>query len=159
MRGELVVELSTDSPDIRFAVGAVLSLTSPAGLDRQVTITAARPHTGRLLVTLEGVASRDAAEELRGASFLAAVDDLPPTEDPDEFYDHELEGLTVLTESGDTVGTLREVLHGAGAELLVVDRADGGEALVPFVSQIVTKVDIAAGQVVIDPPAGLLDES
>lgn len=158
IRGELVVEPRTDSPEIRFAQDAVLLVTSRSGDQRQMTITAARPHTGRLLVFLDGVADRDAAEALRGAELFADVADLPPTADPDEFYDHELEGLAVRTVAGEPVGTLKEILHGPGGELLVIDR-DGQEVLVPFVREIVTEVDRTAGCIVLDPPPGLLEDA
>ncbi|HEX3792724.1 MAG TPA: ribosome maturation factor RimM [Pseudonocardiaceae bacterium] len=159
IHGEVVVEPSTDSPDVRFAVNSVLLLTFRSGEQRSVTVTNARPHSGRLLVQFDGVAGRDASEALRGGQLFADIGDLPPTEDPDEFYDHELEGLTVVTVGGESVGTLREVLHGAGGELLVVDRADGSEALVPFVRQIVAEIDLSGGRVVVDPPPGLLEDA
>lgn len=159
IRGELMVDVSTDSADVRFAVGSVLSVTSRDGaVLRSLTVTAARPHTGRLLVFFEGVADRDSAEELRGALLTASLADLPPIEDPDEFYDHQIEGLAVVTVAGDAVGTVREVVHGAGGELLLVDRPDGSEVLVPFVSQIVPEVDVPGGRIVLDPPPGLLEE-
>jgi 16S rRNA processing protein RimM len=161
IRGELVVDVSTDSADVRFAVGSVLFVTSRDGaVTRSLTVTAARPHTGRLLVFFEGVAGRDAAEELRGAVLTANLADLPPIEDPDEYYDHQIEGLAVVTVTGEAIGTVREVMHGAGGELLLVDRtdrADAGELLVPFVRQIVPEVDVPGGRIVLDPPAGLLE--
>jgi 16S rRNA processing protein RimM len=160
IRGELVVDLRTDSADLRFAVGSVLFVTSRDGVvARSLTVTAARPHAGRLLVRFEGVADRDGADALRGVPLAAHVTDLPPIEDPDEFYDHQLEGLAVHTVAGALVGTVREVLHGAGGELLVVDRDGGGEALVPFVHQIVPEVDVPGGRILLDPPPGLLDEA
>jgi len=159
VHGELMVDVSTDSADLRFAVDSVLFVTSRDGsVSRTLTVTAARPHSGRLLVCFEGVADRDAADALRNAVLCAHVTDLPPIEDPDEFYDHQLEGLAVLTVTGDVVGTVREVMHGAGGELLVVDREDGREALVPFVRQIVPEVDVRGGRVLLDPPPGLLDD-
>jgi 16S rRNA processing protein RimM len=78
-------------------------------------------------------------------------------DDPDEFYDHELEGLTVRTVAGQEVGTGAEVLHTAGGELLSVRTPEGREILVPFVSAIVTAVSRADSLIQIDPPEGLLD--
>ena len=158
IRGELVVEPRTDSPEIRFAAGSVLSANLRDGSKRDLTVTAARAHSGRLLVVVEGVADRDGAEGLRGTLLLAPEADLPPTEDPDEFYDHELEGLAVVTVDGTRIGTITEVLHGGGSDLLQVRRETGGVLLVPFVNQIVPEVDVPGGRVVIDPPEGLLDE-
>ncbi|HEX4725449.1 MAG TPA: ribosome maturation factor RimM [Pseudonocardiaceae bacterium] len=159
IRGELMVDVSTDSAEFRFAVGAVLFVTSRDGsVSRTLTVTAARPHSGRLLVYFDGVVGRDAAEELRGAVLSANPDDLPAIDDPDEFYDHQLEGLAAVTVSGDVVGTVREVMHGAGGELLVIDRTDGAETLVPFVRAIVPEVDLAGRRVLLDPPDGLLSD-
>jgi 16S rRNA processing protein RimM len=159
IRGELLVDVRTDSADLRFAVGSVVFVTSRDGsVTRSLTVTAARPHTGRLLVCFEGVDDRDGAEALRGASLSANTGDLPPIEDPEEFYDHQLEGLAVLTVGGVSVGTVREIVHGAGGDLLVVDREGGGEALVPFVRQIVPEVDVPGGRLLVDPPPGLLDD-
>ncbi len=156
--GELVVDVRTDDPDARFAVGKLLRLKNTrAGTEREVVISAVRPHAGRLLVRLEGVADRDAAEALRGQLFVVDSADLPPIGDPDEFYDHQLEGLAVRTVGGLDVGSVVEVLHTPGGELLSVRAESGGEVLVPFVSEIVTEVSLADGIVRIDPPEGLLD--
>lgn len=156
--GELVVEVRTDDPEHRFAVGNRLRLkNSRAGLDREAVITSVRPHTGRLLVRLDGVADRDSAEALRGGLFVVDSADLPEIADPDEFYDHQLEGLAVRTVDGQSVGRVVEVLHTPGGELLAVRTESGREVLVPFVSDIVTAVSLSDGTVDIDPPEGLLD--
>jgi 16S rRNA processing protein RimM len=107
-------------------------------------------------VRFDEIPDRDAAEGLRGALLLADTDKLPPNEDPDEFYDHELEGLAAVLLDGTEIGVVREILHSPGGELLAVDRASG-ELLVPFVREIVPEVDIKGGRVVLDPPDGLLD--
>jgi 16S rRNA processing protein RimM len=157
IRGELAVDVRTDSPEQRFAVGIVVAARLRDGSSKPLTFATIRPHGERLLVTFDEVPDRTAAESLRGALLLADTASLPPNEDPDEFYDHELEGLTALLTDGTTVGTVREVVHSPGGELLAVDRADGGELLVPFVREIVPEVDIAGRRVVLDPPEGLLE--
>lgn len=156
--GELVVEVRTDDPENRFAIGNRLRLkNSRSGLDREAVITSVRPHTGRLLVRLDGVADRDSAEALRGGLFVVDSAELPDIDDPDEFYDHQLEGLAVRTVDGQSVGRVVEVLHTPGGELLSVRTESGREVLIPFVSDIVTAVSLADGTVDIDPPEGLLD--
>jgi 16S rRNA processing protein RimM len=157
--GEVVVEIRTDDPDTRFAPGSSLrGRPSRGGPESRYVIDSARDHGGRLLVRLEGVADRNAADALRGTVFLVDSQDLPPIDDPDEFYDHQLEGLQVVTATGTVVGSVAEVLHTAAGELLSV-RTDEGEVLVPFVSAIVTSVSLADQTVVIDPPDGLLELS
>ncbi|MEV6275839.1 ribosome maturation factor RimM [Nocardia sp. NPDC051832] len=159
VRGELVVEVRTDEPDARFAVGNTLRGRLPRSTEvRDFTIESAREHSGRLLVFVAGVSDRTAADALRGTLFFVDSADLPPSEDPDEYYDHELEGLTVQLTDGTLVGTVTEVLHSAAGELLSVKAAeDNREILIPFVTAIVPTVSIADKLVVIDPPEGLLD--
>jgi 16S rRNA processing protein RimM len=110
-----------------------------------------------MLVRLAGVADRTAAEALRGSVFLVDTEDLPPIDDPDEFYDHQLEGLRVVTTDGQRVGTVKEVLHTAAGELLSVTAETGAEVLVPFVGAIVTEVSLQSQTIEIDPPQGLLE--
>jgi 16S rRNA processing protein RimM len=156
--GEVVVEVRTDDPDVRFAPGATLrARPSRGGQEREYVIESAREHSGRLLVRLAGVGDRAAAEALRGHVFLVDTADLPPIDDPDEFYDHQLEGLRVVTTDGRLVGNVDEVLHTAAGELLSVTSETGAEVLVPFVSAIVTEVSLQSRTIEIDPPEGLLE--
>jgi 16S rRNA processing protein RimM len=154
--GEVVVDVRTDDPESRFAPGTSLRARAKGGAERPLIVASARPHGGRLLVRLDGVVDRDTADALRGALFLVDSADLPPIEDPDEFYDHQLEGLRVRTTAGVEVGTVAEVLHTAAGELLSV-RTEDGEVLVPFVGAIVASVSLADQVIEIDPPEGLLD--
>ncbi|MEI6254015.1 MAG: ribosome maturation factor RimM [Mycobacteriaceae bacterium] len=156
--GELVVDVRTDDPEARFVAAKRLRLKNfRTGSEREVVIASVRPHAGRLLIRLEGIADRDSAEALRGGLFIVDSAELPPIDDPDEFYDHQLEGLAVQTLDGLSLGTVVEVLHTPGGELLSVRAESGDEVLVPFVSEIVTSVSLADGIVRIDPPEGLLD--
>jgi 16S rRNA processing protein RimM len=154
VRGEVTVEVRTDDPDLRFAPGAVLR-TEPA--DRgPLTIAGRRWHREVLLLSIDGVGSREAAEGLRDTELHVPVAELPPLEDPDDYYDHQLVGLTARLPDGTDLGTVSAVRH-EGADLLVVRRVEGGELLVPFVTAIVPTVDLAGGSLVVDPPEGLLD--
>src|SRR5262245_9904200 len=104
--GEVVVEVRTDDPETRFAPGAVLRAKGSDGSECNYVIEAVRAHGGRLLVRLDGVADRDAADALRGSLFVIDSEDLPPIEEPDTYYDHQLEGLRVLTTAGLDIGTV-----------------------------------------------------
>jgi 16S rRNA processing protein RimM len=166
LRGELAVDVHTDSPEERFAPGVVLRGRRTGVPDRPLTVESARPHSGRLLVRFVEAPDRTAAEGLRGIRLLVDAADLAPPQDPDEFHVHQLEGLRAELADGTVVGTVHEVVHGPGAELLVVRRSDlpgeGGSAgsadvLVPFVHAIVPTVDLDGGRLVLDPPEGLLD--
>jgi 16S rRNA processing protein RimM len=164
--GEVVVEVHTDDPAARFASGSTLRARQSRGgeagkgQERSYVVAHVREHGGRLLVRLAGVDDRDAADALRGSVFVVDSDDLPPIDERDTYYDHQLEGLGVRTTTGQDVGIVAEVLHTAAGELLAVRRGDGGEmreVLVPFVSAIVTSVSLDDRIVEIDPPEGLLD--
>jgi 16S rRNA processing protein RimM len=156
LRGELSVEVRTDDPGDRFAAGSVLATDPPeAG---PLTVAASRWHLGRLLVSFAGIEDRTGAEALRGVWLTIDAADIP--QDPDEFHDRQLTGLTVVTVSGELVGTVTDVLH-PGQDLLAITPAPGtsrgSEVLVPFVAAIAVEVDLAGGKLVIDPPPGLLD--
>ncbi|MEO3827320.1 ribosome maturation factor RimM [Actinomadura sp. B10D3] len=155
VRGEVTIDVRTDDPDSRFAVGATVT-TDPATAG-PLTVERARRHSGRLLVRFAGIGDRDAAEQLRGTWLVVDPGDIPPSADPDDFHDQELIGLAVVTADGADVGQVSGVLH-HGQDLLVV-RGAAGEKLVPFVAALVPEVDVPGGRLVIDPPPGLLDES
>jgi 16S rRNA processing protein RimM len=158
LRGELAVDVHTDSPDERFATGSVLTARTAAGVPAgQLTVESARMHSGRLLVRFVEVPDRTAAEARRGTRLLIGVGALPPPDDPEEFHVHQLEGLRAELEDGTAVGTVRDVVHGPGGELLVLARPELPDALVPFVRAIVPTVDVDGGRVVLTPPEGLLD--
>jgi 16S rRNA processing protein RimM len=155
--GEVVVEVRTDDPEMRFAPGTILRAKRSDHGERNYVVETVRAHGSRLLVRLEGVDDRDAADALRGSLFVIDSADLPPLDEPDTYYDHQLEGLLVRTTAGRDIGTVAEVLHTAAGELLAVNRAEAGELLVPFVSAIVTSVSLDSRIVEIDPPEGLLE--
>ncbi len=156
VQGAVGVEVRTDDPDARFAPGAALRTEPDRGL---LTVVSSRWHSGRLLVSFDGVDDRTAAEALRGTMLLVDVDEDARFDDPDEFYDHQLIGLTALVAGspGTVAGTITDVLHLPAQVLLAVKRPDGVEVLVPFVAELVPDVDLAAGTVTVEPRPGLLD--
>ncbi|BDM71944.1 ribosome maturation factor RimM [Streptomyces sp. NPDC001739] len=157
IKGEVTVEVRTDEPELRLAPGAVLA-TDPSSVG-PLTIATGRVHSGRLLLRFEGVTDRTAAEALRNTLLIAEVDPDEVPEDPEEFYDHQLIDLDVVTRDGTTVGRISEISHLPYQDLLVVERPDGSEVLIPFVAEIVPEIDLEEQRAVIEPPAGLLDDS
>ena len=156
IRGAVVVGVRTDEPDLRFAVGSRLD-TDRADVGT-LTVAAVRWHSGTLVVRFDGVRDRDGAADLTGTWLSVDSGTLAPPDDPDEFRDHDLIGLSVQTTDGTAVGVVENVLH-YGQDVLAIRPHDGsaGEILVPFVKAIVPDVDVAAGVLVIDPPPGLLN--
>jgi 16S rRNA processing protein RimM len=155
VHGEVIVDVRTDEPETRFAVGSTLATEN--GGPPSLTVEAVRPHQGRLLVVFGGVYDRDLAEQLRGVRLCVDSAQVAAPEDPDEFNDHQLVGLSAVTPAGEALGEVTAVDHAPASDLLVLRRPDGRSTLVPFVKAIVPEVDLGAGRVVVDPPAGLFD--
>ena len=109
------------------------------------------------LVTLDGVASRAAADGLKG-ELLEAADASLRRDDPESYFVYELVGLRVVTDDGRDVGAIAEVLTTTANDVYVV-RGEGAEVLIPAIGEVVREVDLAGGMVRITPMAGLLDES
>jgi 16S rRNA processing protein RimM len=156
IKGEVTVEVRTDEPELRLAPGAVLA-TDPASAG-PLTIETGRVHSGRLLLRFEGVTDRNAAEALRNTLLIAEVDPEELPEDEDEYYDHQLIDLDVVTEDGEEVGRITEISHLPTQDLFIVERPDGTEVMIPFVEEIVTGIDLAEQKAVIAPPPGLIDD-
>jgi 16S rRNA processing protein RimM len=157
IHGELAVDVRTDDPELRFVPGTVLA-AEPAAAG-PLTVLGTRWHSGRLLVTFQGIEDRNGADDLRGVLLLVDSEQLEDIADPDEFRDHQLIGLAVVALDGEHVGDVTDVLH-HGQDLLVVagsGKRAGNQIMIPFVSAIVPEVDLAGGVVRIDPPPGLLD--
>ena len=159
LHGEVTVQLHTDDPERRFADGAVLATEAVAGsgVPRQLTIRSTRVHQGTWLLGFAEVPDRTGAESLRGTRLLADVTDDEPDDDEQAWYEDELVGLSVVTVDGMVVGEVAGLESRPVQDLLVVRLSAGGEALVPFVEQIVPEVDLEHRRVVIAPPAGLLE--
>jgi len=155
VRGEVVVDVRTDSPELRYAVGSVFT-TDPSAAG-PLTVETLRPHQGRYLVTFTGYADRDMADRLRGVLLCVDSSTVAPPEDPDEFNDHQLVGLRAELLDGEHVGEVVRIDHAPASDLLIVRLPDGRTGMVPFVRAIVAEVDVAGGRVVLTPPEGLFD--
>ena len=154
IRGDVVVGVRTDEPELRFARGSRLD-TDPAAVG-PLTVAGSRWHSGELLVRFAGISDRDAAAELRGTWLTVDSATIAPPADPDEFRDADLIGLSVRTLDDTQVGTVDDVLH-SGQDVLVIKSANGREIMIPFVKPLVPDVNVTEGFLVIDPPEGLLD--
>lgn len=158
IKGELVVELETDNPEAVFRRGRVLRVGDAEGQPGAgvLTVEHARPFKGGILLrTREHPTRTQATDGLRGRSLLIPEAEVAPLAEGEIFY-HQLIGLRVRAPEGE-VGTIREIREVAAADLLVVQRPDGREALIPWVKEIVRRIDPQAGVVEIEPPEGLLE--
>jgi 16S rRNA processing protein RimM len=158
--GEVTVQLHTDEPERRLAVGTALDTEAApgTGVPRALTVRSTRVHNGVWLVAFEEIPDRTGAESLRGTRLVVDAADLLPADDEDDvFTEEQLRGLTVVDPAGSVLGEVGGLELGAAQDRLVILLPDGREAQVPFVTALVPEVDLEAGRVVVDAPAGLLD--
>jgi 16S rRNA processing protein RimM len=126
------------------------------GLRRHARVRSAAPHArGLVLLTLDGVPDRSAAEALVRSRVLVPAAALPPLAE-NEFYYHEVVGFRVDTVDGTALGEIAETFSTGTNDVWVV-RGAGPERLIPVIADVVRTIDRAARRVVIEPLPGLLD--
>jgi 16S rRNA processing protein RimM len=145
--GEATIEVRTDEPDLRFAVGAKVSTDKHGDL----TIVSGRVHNGILLLGFAGITTRNQVEELRNEMMYSEVDINEPTGDDDEYHVLQLIGCIAYLESGDKFGEVTDVINLPGQDLLAI-KTEEGESLIPFVHQLVPEVDVKNKRMVVIPP-------
>lgn len=160
IRGHLTVDVRTDEPERRFAVGARLRAVAPKGSALQLsalTVEGIRWHQGVLHVLFEEIPDRNAAETVRGVLLYTDIDADDRPEDPEEFYDHQLIGLAVYDTDGTRRGEVTGLVHGGAQDLLSIRTPTRRDVLVPFVAALVPEVDLDGGKVVVADRPGLLE--
>jgi 16S rRNA processing protein RimM len=122
---------------------------------RVFEIESLRPAKDHFVIRISGVADRSAAERLANTKLYVPRERLPAPSEPDEFYHADLIGLAVVDRSGRQLGAVVAV-HNFGAGDLIEMRPEAGNKteFVPFDEANVPVVDLAAGRIVVDPPAG-----
>ena len=123
---------------------------------RPLTITKARSHGGRLLLTLAEVTSREQAAALGGAWVYLRREDLDPLGE-NEYYWFQLTGAEVSTVGGRRLGTVASFFEAGAHDLLVVTSPGRSELLIPVTGEMVPVLDPEGGRVVVDPPPGLME--
>jgi len=144
--GEATIEVRTDEPERRFAVGAEV-LTETGAL----TVSSARVHNGILLLGFKGITDRNSIEKLRNTLLYAEVDINEPGLDEDDYHIQQLIGLRAELEDGTEFGVVSDVLNLPAQDCLAINTKNG-EVLIPFVHQLVPVVDLVNKKVVVIPP-------
>lgn len=155
LRGDVAVDLRTDTPEVRFAVGTVLQ-TDPLDAG-PLTVARTRSLGDRWFLGFDDVTDRTEAEALRGVDLVVEAED--SADDEDAWYPHELAGLRAELPDGTVVGEVVGLEPLPAHDALVIREPSGTRTLVPFVRAIVPVVDVAGGRVVLDPPDGLLGDA
>ena len=148
VRGEVRLKAFTEDP---LSVARYGALESEDGTQR-FEIEAVRPTKDMLVARLKGISDRDAAEALTNVRLYVAREKLPKAAD-DEFYHADLVGLAAVTSNGEAIGTVKAVHNFGAGDLLEIELAAGGAALMlPFTEVTVPAVDIAGRKIMVDPP-------
>lgn len=170
VRGEVLIEPLTDSPDVIFAPGSrvfggdskgdlpVTADTDEAGGGHHpptLTVDSLRFHKGGLLVQFQEINDRNSAELWRGRYLLAPFAELPAPKE-DEVYLHDLIGMTVETEAGERVGEVSTFYELPQGIMLDVNSAKGS-VLIPYRAEMVLRTDLARRTIVFNEKTGLLD--
>jgi 16S rRNA processing protein RimM len=153
VRGQVKLKSETDRPE---HVGRRIRTVFVGSERASLTITKAFEHKpGLLILSLQGVDTREAADELRGAEVYIRESEAAPLAEG-EYFVHQLYQLKVLTVEGAEVGTVRDVMSTGASDILIVARPGQPDALIPVVHDFVAELDIPGGRVVIRPVEGLL---
>jgi 16S rRNA processing protein RimM len=152
VRGEVRLRSFTAAPE---AIATYGPLQTEDG--RAIEIESLRPAKDHFVAVLSGVSDRDAAAQLANAKLYVARERLPQLADPEEFYHSDLIGLVAVDCDGRRLGSVVGI-HNFGAGDLIELRLDASNKaeLLAFDESNVPSVDVAAGRIVIDPPAGWL---
>ncbi|RPF27827.1 ribosome maturation factor RimM [Georgenia muralis] len=153
LRGEVRLDVRTDDPGRRLAVGQVLE-TEPSDAG-PLTVSRFRAQGGSTYVHFEEARDRGGAEALRGVRLVVESDEDEDEGDDEGWYPHELVGMRVRHVDGRELGTVAELEHFPAQDVLLVTEPDGAQARVPFVAELVPEVDVDAGVITVDPPRGL----
>jgi 16S rRNA processing protein RimM len=154
VHGELRVALFEEGSDTLLDVPRVI-LRRAGQPDREVAVTSARPAGGAVLLTLEGIADRDAAQALSGCQLCVRRADLPELEEG-EVYVADLVGCDVTDAAGRSLGRVVSTFRTAAHDVLVLhDDAARVERMLPLVTEQIVDVDPAAHRLVVDAPDGL----
>ena len=150
IKGEVTVQLFTDTPEERFLKGA--QFTCDHKFYPVLTVKTVRWNKNVLLLGFVEASDRNTAEELRNHHLYTAE----ILEEEDSWYEHELTDMKVLSRD-ETIGVVAQLQIGDVQDLLIVTSSDGREIMIPFVAEIVTRVDEQQREIHVDLPPGLLE--
>lgn len=156
LRGELKILPTTDFPEERFQKGSELWIEHPELADRiPVTVEASRLHKTTYLLKLKQFDHIQDVEKFKGGLLKVSSQYLQPLP-PDEFYYHEIIGCRVMTEEGEELGVIEEILSPGANDVWVVKRPKGKPVLIPYIDDVVKQVDVNEKLVTIHLMEGLI---
>lgn len=153
VRGEVLVEIYTDFPE-RLVPKKVLYVGET---HQRLVIRRRRPHHEGLLLAFEEYFTPEEVGQFRNQILYVAVRELPPLPEG-EYYFHELIGLTVEDEAGNTLGILQEILETGANDVYVIISPEGREILLPAIEEVIQVVDREKRKMIVHLLPGLLED-
>ena len=157
IRGEERVISQTDFPEERYRKGQRLTLFRENKAPLELTVAGHRKHKNFDLLTFEGYPTINDVEPLRDGILKVSKDELSELTE-NEYYYHEIIGLTVIDEQARELGKIKEILSPGANDVWVVQRKGKKDALIPYIESVVKQIDLDKGEVHIEIPEGLLDD-
>ncbi len=156
VRGEVRVIATTDFPDERFQIGSILYLEHKDLPEKiRLIVTSHRQHKNFDLLTFENYRNINEVIPFKGGILQVNEEQLSQL-DESEYYYHEIIGCTVVTDEGEILGKIKEILATGANDVWVVQRKNGGrDLLIPYIEQVVKAVDISEQKVIIHLMDGL----
>ena len=156
LKGEIKVISSTDFEEERFKKGSKLLITRGNQLIREVVVQSYRNHKNFLLVKFEGIDSVEEAEKLKNLQIKIDSDKVGELEE-NEFYFHQIIGCEVFDENDKNLGEIIDILTPGANDVWVIKGENGKEILIPYIEDVVKKIDITNKKVNIEVMEGLID--
>ena len=156
LKGEIKVISSTDFEEERFKKGSKLLITRGNQLIREVVVQSYRNHKNFLLVKFEGIDSVEEAEKLKNLQIKIDSDEVGELEE-NEFYFHQIIGCEVFDENDRNLGEIIDILTPGANDVWVIKGEEGKEILIPYIEDVVKKIDITSKKVNIEVMEGLID--
>lgn len=156
LKGEVKVISSTDFEEERFKKGSKLLITRGNQLLREVVVQSYRNHKNFLLVKFEGIDSVEEAEKLKNLQIKIDSDEVGELEE-NEFYFHQIIGCEVFDENDKNLGEIIDILTPGANDVWVIKGENGKEILIPYIEDVVKKIDITSKKVNIEVMEGLID--
>jgi 16S rRNA processing protein RimM len=155
LKGEVRLFSFTEKPTDVAAYGP---LSSEDG-SRQFKINSLRSAKDHFVVKFQGVDDRLAAELLRNIKLYVARARLPDPEDDETYYHVDLIGLSAVGRDGARIGSVAGLYNFGAGELIEIKLLSGRAVLLPFSEAVVPEIDLKSGRIIVDPPAGALEET
>ena len=157
IRGELKIISRTDFPEERFSKGSSLVIQLPDRLGTvPVTVESSRLHKNMYILKFDGLDSINDVEKYKGLLLKVREEDLIELPE-DEYYYHEIIGCRVVTDEGEELGTITEILAPGANDVWVVERPAGKPVLLPVIEDVVQDVDVENKRVKVHLMEGLAD--